>query len=101
MAKYKLDATMIEGIVRDALETSIGAPDSDVGLLRQRNLEYYNGEAVGDLAPPEIADRSDFVATTARETVEGMLPQFMDMFVSSDDAVEFESKTMEANTKAC
>jgi hypothetical protein len=100
MAKYKLDATTIEGIVRDALETSIGAPDSDVGLLRQRNLEYYNGEAVGDLAPPEIADRSDFVATTARETVEGMLPQFMDMFVSSDDVVEFESKTMEGEGEA-
>jgi hypothetical protein len=100
MAKQKLDALTIEGIVRDALETAIGGPDSDVGILRQRNIEYYNGEATGELAPPEIADRSNFVATTAREVVEGMLPQFMDMFVSSDEAVDFESKTAEGDGQA-
>lgn len=100
MAKTKLDALTIEGIARDAMASAIGGPESDVGALRQRNIEFYNAEAKGDLAPPEIADRSDFVATVARETVEGMLPQFMDMFVSSDDAVDFEAKRIEDEPQA-
>lgn len=48
---------------------------------------------MGELAPPEIDDRSDFVATDVADTVEAMLPQLMRPFVSSDDAVEFEARS--------
>ncbi len=50
---------------------------------------------MGELAPPEIDDRSDFVATDVADTVEAMLPQLMRPFVTSDDAVEFEARTPE------
>ena len=65
-------------------------------MARFRNLEYYNAQPEGELAPPEIDDRSDFVATDVADTIEWMLPQLMRIFVSSDDAVEFEARTPDA-----
>jgi hypothetical protein len=91
MAKLKYSADEIEAIARTAMQHAIGAPDSDVGQARQRNLEYYNAEAKGDLSAPEVSDRSDFVATDVADTVEAMLPEFMDMFISGD-AVEVEAR---------
>lgn len=61
-------------------------------MARLRNLEYYNAQPEGELAPPEIDDRSDFVATDVADTIEAMLPNLMRPFVSSDDAVEFEGR---------
>lgn len=90
--REKLTDSELERVVCDALTTSLGAPDSDVGQARLRNLEYYNAEPVGELAPPEIEDRSDFVATDVADTIEWMLPQLMRMFVSSDDAVDFQPR---------
>lgn len=82
----------IEQAVVEALRTSLGGPDTDIGAARLRNLEAYNAEPVGAFAPPEVEDRSDFVATDVADTVNGMLPQLMQVFVASDDAVEFEGR---------
>lgn len=70
----------------------MGGPGSEVATLRLRNLEYYNAEPTGELAPPEIDDRSNFVATDVADTIEAMLPQLMKPFVTSDDAVEFQAR---------
>ena len=88
----KLTDEQIEQTAREFLRTAMGAPDTDVGQARLRNLEYYNAEAEGELAPPEVEDRSDFVATDVADTVDGMLPQIMRMFVGSDEAVTFEGQ---------
>lgn len=90
--REKLTDEDVEAACRTALATSLGAPDSDVSRARERNLEFYNAEAEGELAPPEVEDRSDFVATDVPDTVDGMLPQIMRMFVGSDDAVAFEGQ---------
>ena len=92
MAKQRYSELELEGIARKAIDSSLGSPESDIGRLRQRNLEYYNAEAIGELSKPEIEDRSDFVSTDVADTVEWMLPAFIDMFASSDDAVSFEAK---------
>ena len=98
MAKgQKLTDEQTEAAAREALATSLGAPDSDVYWARERNLEFYNAEARGELAPPEIEDRSDFVATDVPDTVDGMLPQLMRIFVGSDDAVTFEGQGQEGS----
>lgn len=88
----KLTDEQIEAACQELVESGLGGPDSDVSLARQRNLEYYNAEPVGELAPPEIDDRSDFVATDVSDTIDGMLPQLMRMFTGSDDAVTFEGQ---------
>lgn len=90
--REKMTDEEVGAIAVRALQASLGGPGTEVSQARLRNLEYYNAEAQGDLAPPEIEDRSDFVATDVADTIEGMLPQIMRMFVASDDAVEFEAK---------
>lgn len=98
----KLTDDQIEAIAVDAMRGALGGPEGEVGQARLRNIRAYNAEPVGEFAPPEIADRSDFVDTTVRDTVNGMLPQLMRMFISSDNAVEFESRggTPEADAEA-
>jgi hypothetical protein len=93
--KQRYTPEELEGIAREALENALGAPDTDIGEARQRNLDYYNAQPINELAKPEIEDRSDFVATDVKETVEGMLPQFMDIFVSNDSAVDVEPRRPE------
>jgi hypothetical protein len=88
----KLTDEQIEATACEFMRNAMGAPDTDIGQARLRNLEYYNAEPAGELAPPEIEDRSDFVATDVADTVDGMLPQIMRMFVGSDDAVAFEAQ---------
>lgn len=95
MAKQRYSDLELESIARKTIDNSLGSPESDIGLIRQRNLEYYNAEPVGELSKPEIEDRSDFVSTDVADTVEWMLPAFIDMFASSDDAVAFEAKRIE------
>lgn len=90
--KRKLTEEDIEQAALEAMRTALGGPESDIGALRLRNIEAYNAEPVGEFAPPEVEDRSDFVATDVADTVNGMLPQVMQMFVASDDAVEFEGR---------
>lgn len=90
--REKMTDEAVGAIAIEALQTSLGGPGTEVSQARLRNLEYYNAEATGELGPPEIEDRSDFVATDVADTIEGMLPQIMRMFVASDDAVEFEAK---------
>lgn len=96
----KLTDEQIEGIAVEAMRSAIGGPDGVIGKARLRNLRAYNAEPKGEFAPPEIADRSDFVDTTVRDTVNGMLPQLMRMFISSDNAVEFEAKAPESEGMA-
>jgi hypothetical protein len=91
MAKQRYSADELEGIAKTAMQNALGSISSDVGQARERNLRYYNAEAKGDLAPTEIEDRSDFVATDVADTVEGMLPELLDMFISGD-AVDIEAR---------
>lgn len=99
-SRQKMTDEEIEIAAQTALAHSLGSPDSDIGQIRLRNIEAYNAEAKGEFAPPEIADRSDFVATDVADTVNGMLPNIMQMFVASDDAVEFEARSPEAEPEA-
>jgi hypothetical protein len=89
----------IEQIARDALNNSLGGPDTEVGRIRQRNIEAYNALAQGEWAPPEVEDRSDFVDTTVADTVNGMLPPLMNFFIPATDAVEFEGNGQEGSDR--
>jgi hypothetical protein len=88
----KIDDQTLEGICANFLRSSLGGPGTDVAAARLRNLDAYNAEPAGDFAPPEVMDRSDFVDTEVADTIDGMLPQLMRIFVASDDAVEFKAK---------
>lgn len=98
-----IDETTLEQMAREFMRTSLGGPDSEIAHIRERNIRAYNALPEGEFAPPEIDDRSAFVSSDVADTVDGMLPQLMDVFVSDDKAVECVAKKpgeqAEANAK--
>jgi hypothetical protein len=53
---------------------------------RELAIEFYNGNL--DVEAPE--GTSKFVSTDVRDAIDGMLPDILDIFLSSDDVVKFE-----------
>lgn len=57
---------------------------------REKAMSYYQGEALGELAPPEVEGRSRVVSKELMDVVEWTMPGLMEMFASTDDVVAFE-----------
>jgi hypothetical protein len=72
-------------------ESAIGADDV---TARQRRIamEFYMGEAKGQLAPPEVEGRSTVVSKDLMETVEWAMPAIMEALTGADDVVSFRAK---------
>jgi hypothetical protein len=68
--------------------------------LRARNLQYYLALPEGDLAPPEIEDRSDIVASDVADTVEWMLPSLLRPFVSSKESIQARATKPQAEPQS-
>lgn len=82
----------LEQMGREFMRSSLGGPDSEIAAIRERNMRAYNALPEGEFSPPEIDDRSAFVSSDVADTVDGMLPQLIDVFVSDDKAVECVAK---------
>lgn len=67
-------------------KAALGPNTSDLSKDRERAIEYYNGKL--DVNAPE--GRSSVVSTDVRDAIDGMLPDLLDIFLSSDDVVKFE-----------
>ena len=59
-------------------------------LSRERTdaIDYYMGDMSGDM--PTVEGRSSAVSTDVADTVEGLMPLLMDIFVGGDEVVRFE-----------
>lgn len=75
---------------------ALGFHVGDLSRERELALDYYHGKI--EIAAPE--GRSDVVETDVRDTVDGMLPDLLDVFLSSDDVVKFEPQGPE-DEQAC
>ncbi len=95
-----IDEIELEGMAREFIRSSLGGPDSELAGIRERNVRAYNALPEGEFAPPEIDDRSAFVASDVADTVDGMMPQIIDVFVSDDKAVECVAKKPGPNAEA-
>jgi hypothetical protein len=84
----KMDSTTLKAILQgerqDALSSATG---SDLSEQRRKALDYYQGEMT-DM--PSIDGRSRAVSTDVADTVEGLMPQLLEIFEGSDDVVKFE-----------
>jgi len=58
-------------------------------------MEFYLGEARGELSPPEVQGRSKVVSKDLMDTVEWAMPSLMRMFASADDICRFEPESPE------
>lgn len=70
------------------LKNSIGVND-ELAADRERALEFYMGEAKGELAPPSVQGRSRVVSKDLLDTVEWAMPGLMEA-LTGDEIVSFE-----------
>lgn len=75
-------------LVRSEERNAIGLGDESSELSKQRtqSLDYYNGDM--DDLPPEQG-MSKVVSRDVFEVIEGALPEIIDIFTSTDNAMEF------------
>ena len=85
----KMDESTLRAITDQEMRQAVGYWSGKLANQRQQAMYYYQGEAVGDLAPPEVEGRSSVVSPDVRNTIEGMLPQLMVKFAGGETPVEF------------
>lgn len=79
-------------ITGNEIRQSTGYRTGRLSEARRKNLQYYLGRAVGDLAPPEIEGRSSFVDSSVADTVNWLQTSLIKVFTASDSVVEFTPK---------
>jgi hypothetical protein len=62
--------------------------NSEISSDRENALDYYMGNMNKDM--PSAEGRSKAVSTDVADTIEGLLPNLMDIFAGSDEVVRFE-----------
>ena len=73
------------------IRLSIGGQSGGKLSEQRRKAEYYYlGLPKGDLSPPEIDGRSNFVDTTIRNQIEWMMPSLMKTFCSQSARSKFK-----------
>lgn len=58
---------------------------NELALEREENLNYYLGKPLGN----EIEGRSQVIMSDVADTIEGLMPQIMRVFMSGDEVVKF------------
>ncbi len=99
MATRKSDDELL-AITGNEIRQSIGYRTGRLSEARRKNLQYYLGKPVGDLAPPEIEGRSSVVDSSVHDTVEWMLPSLIKTFTGSDSVVEFAPQSQQTEEAA-
>jgi hypothetical protein len=92
MSKTKYTEIELKALIERQLTNSLGADGTEIAQLRARNLQYYYAEPEGELAGPDIPNRSSIVATDVPDTVEWMLPSLVRVFAQSKDSLQCEPR---------
>jgi hypothetical protein len=90
----------LRSITDQQMRQAVGWYSGKLSAQRQKAMQYYLGEAFGDLAPPEVEGRSAVVSPDVRNTIESMLPQLMVKFAGSEQVVSFEPQKPGDEAKA-
>ncbi len=61
---------------------------SKLSAARSDAMAYYNGDMSGDMPSP--TGRSSAVSMDVSDTIEGIMPQLMEIFAGTDEVVKFE-----------
>jgi hypothetical protein len=85
----KLSTDDLRALVESQHFSALGAIDSTkLSSERARAMEYYLGDVSRDI--PSEDGKSTAVSMDVADTVEGLMPQLMDIFAGSDEVVAFE-----------
>lgn len=87
MSKMSLDT--LKALLSSEKAAALSAMQSaKLSTEREDAMLYYLGNMTKDMPAPE--GRSQTVSTDVADTIEGLLPQLMDIFAGSDEVVKFE-----------
>ena len=87
MAKMSLDS--LKALLSSEQSAAMSAMQSaKLSTEREDAMLYYLGDMTKDM--PAQDGRSKAVSTDVADTIEGLLPQLMDIFAGSDEVVRFE-----------
>ena len=76
----------LRSILQSQINNALGYLGGILSDQRERSLEYYQGDKLGN----EMAGRSQVVSTDVADTVESLLPNLLRIFTSSDKVVKCE-----------
>lgn len=85
----KIDSSTLKGILAAERSDAMAAIEA-AKLSQERSdaMDYYLGDMSKDM--PAAEGRSSAVSTDVADTIEGLMPQLMDIFAGSDEVVRFE-----------
>ena len=85
----KMSTSTLKAILSAAKADALGsATTSKLTSERARAMDYYLGDMQDDM--PSIEGRSSAVSSDVADTIEGLMPQLMEIFCSSDEVGEFD-----------
>ena len=85
-----LSKDQVSEIIETELNGALGSEWGELEACREEALQYFQGEATGDLAAPAIPNRSSVVSTDVEEVIEWIMPVLLKTFTQADEAVKFE-----------
>ncbi|MCP4126930.1 MAG: hypothetical protein GY753_07700 [Gammaproteobacteria bacterium] len=86
-----LSDDQLKRILDQEIESAIGASGGELSANRAEAMDFYLSEATGDLAPPDVAGRSQVVSSDLSDVIEWVKPQLIKAFMSSDEAIRFDA----------
>lgn len=86
----KMDKERLQAILRDEVRKATGAVGGELSQNRLNAMKYYNGDPFGD-----EDNGSKVISTDVRDTVESLMPEFVEIFAGGDKVVEFEPQGAE------
>src|SRR5215470_8720677 len=88
-----LTIDQIEALLKSEKENTIGVTAGDLKSEREKALDYYMGDMESDM--PSQDGRSSAVSTDVSDTIEGLMPNLMEVFAATEEVVRFEPVGME------
>ena len=85
----KIDSSTLRTMLAQERSSAMAAIEaSKLSSDRSDAMDYYLGDMSKDM--PAAEGRSRAVSTDVADTIEGLMPQLMDIFAGSDEVVRFE-----------
>jgi hypothetical protein len=85
----KIDSSTLKAMLAQERSGAMAAIEaSKLSSERSDAMDYYLGDMSKDM--PAAEGRSSAVSTDVADTIEGLMPQLMDIFAGSDEVVRFE-----------
>jgi hypothetical protein len=85
----KIDSSTLRAMLAQERSSAMAAIEaSKLSSDRSDAMDYYLGDMSKDM--PAAEGRSSAVSTDVADTIEGLMPQLMDIFAGSDEVVRFE-----------